>query len=844
MSILPQGYANAFTPVFETNQTPDAINIITTSGLAVATRTGNTVNINVPAFGAENLADTLTAGNSAGANQINMNSNKIINCLNPTDPQDVATKAYVDAYSPAADSLASVLAISNVVGATGINMNNTQRVYNCINPVSAQDVATKAYVDGLVGSTPTLKAVMTAGNVAGNTLNMDGYDITNGGSITAGGITEAINFGTLITPMLTNNQYATNVSINGINPLITATTITGVGGVDISSSAGPVSISCPLNKDLGISGGDVNITQLEPTSVMNITSTGAMALVSGIGLDISATATVLINSQGNISIGSGNALGADVEVEKIAFKENKIYKAITVPVPADIQIEDVASIVNVGDPIAINGSTTNISAQANGAVNITATGTGAVNITAPDVGINANVGSIVLTATGAGNTVDVEQIRFSNNNISTTVGSVGINILPQANQSLTMTSTGTGDINLNSQDQINIRSEGGSGFADITLFADDAISATCKGAFTAGSTLGITTIQGATTNVGANPNGTVNITTTGSGNVFISSQNFITAVSDNFDLSNQALTLISDTATGQATPILKLQNNSTTGGATNPVVIQTVKNDSTPVAGDVICELTARGTINTGALQDYTRIQSIATNIGGTAAGVDGTLQLQCITNGVYNTYMTLNGSTQQINAGKDLIMGSNNITGINKIGTTNGGATTGLDGQSLVSGGALGARWNYKMIGYNVGTGGSSSVDNTTFNDIFGNIPIALTTGSFIRSPTNKYKITVNGSFEGVNDVCKMELQINSGTGGNVSGLTFGSGGLFYYVENVNIGGTYYTSYSFSDIFDTSTNPLSEGGLCYVYCLVQTATGSHTISNNKHNVMIEPVYN
>lgn len=45
MSILPQGYANAFTPVFETNQTPDAINVINGSEGIIATRVGNTVNL-------------------------------------------------------------------------------------------------------------------------------------------------------------------------------------------------------------------------------------------------------------------------------------------------------------------------------------------------------------------------------------------------------------------------------------------------------------------------------------------------------------------------------------------------------------------------------------------------------------------------------------------------------------------------------------------------------------------------------------------------------------------------------------------------------------------------------
>jgi hypothetical protein len=44
------------------------------------------------------LSAVLVANNSAGSSQINMNSQKIINVLNPTDGQDVATKNYVDTF--------------------------------------------------------------------------------------------------------------------------------------------------------------------------------------------------------------------------------------------------------------------------------------------------------------------------------------------------------------------------------------------------------------------------------------------------------------------------------------------------------------------------------------------------------------------------------------------------------------------------------------------------------------------------------------------------------------------------------------------------------------------------
>ena len=49
-----------------------------------------------PPVAASDLDATLTVGNSAGTNDIDMNSNKIVNTLDPVNLQDVATKNYID----------------------------------------------------------------------------------------------------------------------------------------------------------------------------------------------------------------------------------------------------------------------------------------------------------------------------------------------------------------------------------------------------------------------------------------------------------------------------------------------------------------------------------------------------------------------------------------------------------------------------------------------------------------------------------------------------------------------------------------------------------------------------
>lgn len=50
------------------------------------------------------LSQVLIQGNSTGSNVINMNSNKIINLLDPTNPQEAATKQYVDTHTSSGSS--------------------------------------------------------------------------------------------------------------------------------------------------------------------------------------------------------------------------------------------------------------------------------------------------------------------------------------------------------------------------------------------------------------------------------------------------------------------------------------------------------------------------------------------------------------------------------------------------------------------------------------------------------------------------------------------------------------------------------------------------------------------
>ena len=230
-----------------------------------------------PIVATENTNDiTLTFAPSA---DVNNNTQKIINVVDPTNAQDAATKNYVDDFLP--------LAGGTMSGA--LNM-GTQRIVSVSDPSGAQDAATKNYVDtnfvADAGGTMSGDLAMGTNKVTGLGTPVSGTD-----AATKSYVDSSISSNT-ISQAIAGDSGTDNVSI-GVDTLTFAGT---ANEVETTVTNNQVSIGLPTNVDVAgdlTAGGDFTVTG-------NLTVSGTTTTIN--------TATLQVD---DALIGLQNSLGAN-----------------------------------------------------------------------------------------------------------------------------------------------------------------------------------------------------------------------------------------------------------------------------------------------------------------------------------------------------------------------------------------------------------------------------------------------------------------------------------------------------------------------------------------------------
>jgi hypothetical protein len=109
-------------------------------------------------------------------------------------------------------------------------------------------------------------------------------------------------------------------------------------------------------------------------------------------------------------------------------------------------------------------------------------------------------------------------------------------------------------------------------------------------------------------------------------------------------------------------PQLTLNNSNATAGATTGVPsVEYYKSGRNAVAGDTIASQSFYGKDDAGTKTEFVRIETLSQNVS-SGGNKDGTIVFKTLVNNVFNSILTLNGSSQEIEIGKPIDLNGNAI--------------------------------------------------------------------------------------------------------------------------------------------------------------------------------------
>tara|TARA_R110002020_G_scaffold59414_4_gene162020 strand:+ start:31423 stop:33882 length:2460 start_codon:yes stop_codon:yes gene_type:complete len=188
----------------------------------------------------QNAAGSKTMATFNAANSVDLNYNNNTKFKTTNTGIDVTGEVKGDSLD--IDGNSDISGALNVSGATDIDgtLNvNANLITNVANPTSAQDAATKGYVDSLSGATDTLQEVTNNGNTTTNSImigssSAPGYPLDVLGDIHSSAVIRSSGL------YSTFGTFSTNINANGNIVGDGATNITGMNNI---TATGAVSIS-------------------------------------------------------------------------------------------------------------------------------------------------------------------------------------------------------------------------------------------------------------------------------------------------------------------------------------------------------------------------------------------------------------------------------------------------------------------------------------------------------------------------------------------------------------------------------------------------------------------------
>jgi hypothetical protein len=522
--------------------------------------------------GSQDLSGVLAEGNSAGANTINMNNNKITNVATPTDISDCATKGYADSIATGSAANWSTYPAKQAVDISGEDINNVELITAL--PVNGNPVVINNSYN-LGSATLSQHALIVAGGF--NAVGVEGK------AISVAIKKEAFYTGTDVEELADINFYGLD-DVGDEEEYASITTI-----VTDNTKA-----STNANMRLGVNVNSVRTNMVELDGSNNKVKIGAVLDVSGFNID-------------NIStMSSSDASGSQIILDTPGTLMTGVAGTANLLIRGGADRIDISNAgVNITTRKVISGGGNGETIGQYNFSGLTSTAAsriyGQVVQTADGIANGNEFGKMTLSTRRGGGMVPFVVLDGSASTVTMergiTLGGIagrGISECAEIKNTgaIDISASGTGDITMTAGDDITIT-------ATDTLALNGAdVNLNCTGVT---SILNINSVLGTLiASVGAvdiTAGGTTAINSTG--NVTIGSLG--TTSIENFNLNNSVLTKVAATADLELNNISKIENTA----ANIDISAANVRIDNFNINGSVLTKLAGAGDLQ---LNDVSRV--------------------------------------------------------------------------------------------------------------------------------------------------------------------------------------------------------------------------------------------